>query len=81
MNYQYQLEFEKRGEEFMKQEKYDLAIQNFTRSLRIDSVEADCLHLRGKAYLAIGEFELAITDFTACIDRLGDFDERRVANS
>ena len=74
MNYQYQLEFEKRGEEFMKQGKYDLAIQNFTRSLRIDSVEADCLHLRGKAYLAIGEFELAITDFTACIDRLGDFD-------
>ena len=72
MNYQYQLE--KRGEEFMKQGKFDLAIQNFTRSLRIDSVEADCLHLRGKAYLAIGEFELAITDFTACIDRLGDFD-------
>ncbi|MBR1419800.1 MAG: tetratricopeptide repeat protein [Selenomonadaceae bacterium] len=72
MNWQYQLE--KRGEEFMKQGKYDLAIQNFTRSLRIDSVEADCLHLRGKAYLAIGEFELAITDFTACIDRLGDFD-------
>lgn len=74
MNYQQQLEFEKRGEEFMNQGKYDLAIKEFTRSLRIDSVESDCLHLRGKSYLAIGEFDLAITDFSSCIERLGDFD-------
>ena len=60
-------EYFDKGVEYGKNGDYQLAIDNFTRAIRIDPDYADAYYNRGNLYNALGNYEDAIADYTRAI--------------
>ena len=69
-------EYFKNGSDYAKTGEYQLAIDNFTKCLRIDTDYALAYNMRGYAYYSLGNYEDSIDDFTRAIridpDRIKD---------
>jgi len=59
--------YNNRGNAYTSQGQYDLAIQDYDKSINLDPTYAKPLNNRGVAYRRKGELELAIKDFDAAI--------------
>lgn len=57
-----------RGKDYYDQEKFDLAVTNYTKAIEIDPQDADAYYGRGLAYYDQEKFDLAIIDFTKAIE-------------
>ncbi len=50
-----------------KAQEWDKAIENYSRVLELDPMNADALGYRGFAYSSKGDFEKAILDYEVCV--------------
>jgi len=60
-------EYFEKGSDYAKTGEYQLAINNFTECLRIDTNYALAYNMRGYTYYSLGNDEDAIADFTRTI--------------
>ena len=56
-----------RGDAYMAREQYDLAIAEYTKTIKLNKDEAEKYYYRGLAYVEREQYDLAITDFTEAI--------------
>ena len=56
-----------RGNDYYKEEKWDLALADYTRAVAIDSNYADAYNNRGNVYLNQKKWDLAVADYTRAI--------------
>jgi tetratricopeptide (TPR) repeat protein len=57
-----------RGMELYFEGKYEKAVAEFTRAIKLDPNYADAYSNRGNAYAAIGQYDLAIADHNKAIE-------------
>ena len=60
-------EYFDKGYDYDKEGEYQLAIDNYTKAIRIDPDYAIAYLFRGNAYHALGNYEDAISDYTMSI--------------
>ena len=65
-----------RGLAYFKQGKYELAIADFTSTIKINPQFAEAYYIRGLAYCKQGKYELCISDLKKAAD-LGDNKARK----
>jgi tetratricopeptide (TPR) repeat protein len=56
-----------RGDSYMKQDDYALAIAEYTQAIRLDANNLQAYNKRGQAYYYLGNFDRAIADFNQAI--------------
>lgn len=52
---------------YYREKKYELAIAEYTKTLKLDSDYIDAYHYRGHSYSALQKYDLAIADFTSAL--------------
>lgn len=57
-----------KGKKALNENNYDIAINEFTKAIEIDSTHADTFNNRGVAYEKKGELNKAINDYTSAIE-------------
>lgn len=61
--------YSNRGNIYRIRKEYDLAIQDYSKSLELNSENLDVLYARANTYLDMADFEMAIADYTTIIDK------------
>jgi hypothetical protein len=61
-------EYNQRGVSLANQGKYEDAIKDYTRAIKLDSKNAQFYYNRGVAYINLEKYDLAIADFTKAIE-------------
>ena len=67
------VEYYNRGLEYKNLGKYQLAIDNFSRAIKINPDYLDAYNDRGIAYKNLGNYQLAIDDYTRAIQINPDY--------
>lgn len=52
---------------YYREKKYDLAIAEYTKTLKLDPDYVDAYHYRGHSYSALEKYEAAVADFTSAL--------------
>ncbi len=60
---------------YHKQGQYDKALEAYNESMSYDDSKADVFYLRGETYTALEEYQNAIADYRAAIERFSRYDK------
>ena len=55
------------AERYRGEKRYDLAVAEYSQTLRLDPDHVEAYHWRGHSYMALDKYELAVADFTSAL--------------